>query len=522
MNKVLIATASENKLQDAKNEILNRSLLYEKTNKKLYVKYADELTLLNTIIEPVQIQAGSNIEVTQGTATVKSTVSLLDDIDINTCTLSPDQIPINWKGSIKLGELFNKNRILLLMKVTDPKDNIHAIIGGEILVRLEVSSQKSVYASYQLSMTSTGSWSLTGATETINRVQVCRCTYENNSYYGLIFPEVQISSSEKVIPDKVDVWFNGWCDIPTQLQIQNYHDVTITWKPLPDHSTNDRFYTNVLHFTVDQAPIQIPMLPETSETGNPYKCIITGQLTLSILKAIAAACKNSRRQVCLDLSKCTIDNTLNEWKTPFFENCSGLQTLIIPPGVQKITSQCFFGCTYLQHVDLKSAGTELTTLGMGYKPGNQIGLFTGTQVKTLIIPAKVCFFENYITGNSELEQVILLHEQTTVATLQQWTFLIHDVEGHLQDRTSPNYKIFVTKSWYDSYMTTTWIRKKTMWNTSTGWWTPNQVQNLVTYVPTWSQAEWQLFCDTHKWSESLVNEVRLRFGLTDPIEINNI
>ena len=286
MNKVLIATASEDKLQDAKNEILNRSLLYEKTNKKLYVKYADELTLLNTIIEPVQIQAGSNIEVTQGTATVKSTVSLLDDIDINTCTLSPDQIPISWKGSIKLGELFNKNRILLLMKVTDPKDNVHAIIGGEILVRLEVSSQKSVYASYQLSMTSTGSWSLTGATETTNRVQVCKCTYENNSYYGLIFPEVQISSSEKVIPDKVDVWFNGWCDIPTQLQIQNYHDVTITWKPLPDHSTNDRFYTNVLHFTVDQAPIQIPMLPETSETGNPYKCIITGQLTQPILKVV--------------------------------------------------------------------------------------------------------------------------------------------------------------------------------------------------------------------------------------------
>lgn len=202
MNHILTSTSSEEKLEEAKNSILNRVLLYEKDNENLYIKYNDELIPLGGSLKQDLLEAGDNIEfIDDGDNTNDQpvVVRLKDDIDINTCTLSPDgDNTYNWKGTIKLGELIDSNKIFILMKQTATDEETKGIIGGEVLTKLTGSDSKIYYGHYALTCTSTGSWSLKGASATTTAMRMCKIkiTSTGDYYYGLKIPTELVTTTE--------------------------------------------------------------------------------------------------------------------------------------------------------------------------------------------------------------------------------------------------------------------------------------------------------------------------------------
>lgn len=119
-------------------------------------------------------------------------VRLSDDIVVNTATLWPaerDIIP--WKGTVSLGKLVNSNSVLLLMKATELSNRRErAFLGGEILVKMTMEDGEARYGHYAFSCSSTGSWSLKGATEAESSVRMIKAKWKGSYYYGLKIPNV--------------------------------------------------------------------------------------------------------------------------------------------------------------------------------------------------------------------------------------------------------------------------------------------------------------------------------------------
>lgn len=137
------------------------------------------------------------------------TIRLLDDVDIDTLTLSPDDDnTYKWKGMYKIGELYDNNAIFILTKKSGSlQDTDKAIIGGEILVKMYDENDKIQYAHYALTCTSTGSWSLAGAGCTPSNVRMCRCKKKDTGdfYYGLRLP---IGKYEDFVIVDTPIWGN--------------------------------------------------------------------------------------------------------------------------------------------------------------------------------------------------------------------------------------------------------------------------------------------------------------------------
>lgn len=145
-------------------------------------------------------------------------VRLVDNVDVDTVTLSPDgDNTYKWKGTIKLGELHNDNAIFILTKKTDIKDEEKALIGGEILIKMTSDKDEILYNHYTLTCTSTGSWSLAGAGCTASNVRMCRCKHlpTQDIYYGLRLPKGEFENfglvdEPEIATDNLSAYVGLW------------------------------------------------------------------------------------------------------------------------------------------------------------------------------------------------------------------------------------------------------------------------------------------------------------------------
>ena len=203
MNRVCTTTTVEARKEQVRDEvILNRELLYTKDAENLYIKSNDELIPIGGECKQNKIIPGDNIEIIRerdekDNPILPEVIRLSDDIYINTCTLHPDVEDIwDWKGTVKLGELRDGNTVFLFTKRTEVDDVENAgIIGGEILVKVLVDDTENEirYAHYTLTCTSTGSWSLKGAAQLESAIRMIRAKWQNEWYYGLKLPLVDVT-----------------------------------------------------------------------------------------------------------------------------------------------------------------------------------------------------------------------------------------------------------------------------------------------------------------------------------------
>lgn len=744
MNHILTGTSSEEKLEIAKDSILNRSLLYEKDNENLYIKYNDELIPLGGSVKQDTLTAGDNIEfIDDGDNTNDQPVivRLKDDIDINTCTLSPDgDNTYNWKGTIKLGELIDSNKLFILTKQTKIDDDIKGIIGGEVLTKLTGEDSKIYYGHYALTCTSTGSWSLKGASSTTTAMRMCRIKVISTGeyYYGLKIPTELITKTESheeeyqeeeevlvphtqngniyinklntntltrnyyptggyfnqyynsngyyslhmgykgttgitltdtqyyngynswvycslksffdyidMTPQKettkewynnnyylylyvyrrfdsrgnlgfrvtaaaicskvmssnfdantssvvtymtpsnegsnwnwndsvfttssyvnitgnentsvllvdieesytttetqtvtktrtvtttttteqnftnVELWFNGWNEIPDELKLTGYTDKDLEYTVLSDKSNDNDSFAETFYCTASEVPGIVTAQQDTGEDNAPYKFIVSGTISLTDLQNIAELCRDPEKQIYLDMNQATVDSTATEWGSQLFTGCSALRGLILPQGVISITECAFIWCTYLRYLDLTPSSGTLTTLGASSGYGTSVGFLTSTRVRYLMIPSSVNKIQNYLIGSSNIRNLIFLHEGNNSLEINQWAFMIFDSTSTIQETVPDNFHVFVTQSWYDGFINTNWTKTNAtyayQWNNGQGWWTKTMVDNLVIFDPSWDQESWQSFQYKYLWGEDLINEVRSKLGYPNAIEID--
>lgn len=724
MNRVLTTTTTSDKKEKVRDEvILNRELLYTKDDENLYIKNNDELVPIGGKQKQNYSEAGNNIEIIRedenGDVVFPEKIQLLDDIDINTCTFTPDgDNTLPWKGTYKIGELHNSNKILILTKRNKTTDIEKTILGGEILLK-HIKDDRVEYSHYAISCTSTGNWALKGSSTEVNNVRMVLIAYNGEEYYGLKMPlqvettvtetEEEYETTEDVTTGQIDnyevklninssgisfsnsyyynyyypvltynnstknftptsyyvssykrwfylkfsdiqsllgvtfqsealktynnyylyilaycrngsfyipnvaitnqvvssvptstttgvlnyysypptsddtitwtneftsyrtlqatratdlalftlhdiynkttsqtvtktrtvekttstenpftdneVWFNGWLSIPDDLKApDSYDDSQLTYRILSEADSNNDEYSDIYYIDCEETSDLIDTLNDTLEDGAPYKLVCTGTLSLTTLQKIADLCKKPERQVYLDLSECTVDTSAQEWTTFIFKSCVSLRGLKIPQGVKKISECCFIWCAYLRQLDLTPSASTLTHIGADSGWSTSVGLFTSTRVRTLQVPAAVSSLGTYLVGTSNLRNLIFLHEDDDPISVEQWSFMIIDSDSNQSALLPDNFHCFVTKSWYNGYLKSTWWESSNwQWGNTGGWWTKEIVNSIVVFDPDWSESEWQDFYEEYGWSEDLINEVRKNLGRTDTtIEIKDI
>lgn len=526
MAQVLISTAgSVNGETEASEQLKNRSLLFNAQSEVLKIKWNDELIPIAGAVKQNKLIAGDNIEINNEIDEIR----LADDIIIKTMTLSPANTDIpNWKGTIKIGELAGGNCILLIVKESAGEQAENGIIGGEILIK-SVEGDLVNYSQYILTITSTGSWTLKGGSNSSEGAYVCKCLYNGEYYYGLKMPclkkviESGIEEVEQVIPpENSEVWFNGWKSIPESLTPPNgYTDSQIIYEILKQSSSGENF-KDIIEIPVDSNISDIKQtiqnLSPTGEDGDVYKIKLSGTLTLTDLKAIAEVCKDPEKQIYLDLSECTVAEDAQTWNVGLFRSCVSLRGLSIPQGVRQIISTEFLWCTYLRVLDLSPSAGTLYELGASSNWGTIRSLLSSTRIRFLIVPNSVTRLTNYFMGASNIKKLVFTHQNNESLSVSDWTFQVHDSSGNLVSTIPTGFHLYVTESWWNNYLYNNFIKddasQKWQWS-STTYWTKEVVDSIVTYDPNWNKEQWQAFATEYGWSEEEVNNVRRYFGLSD-------
>lgn len=235
MNQILISTASEEKLDLAKDKILNRSLLYEKDNENLYIKYNNELIPIGGNLKQDKFEAGDNLEFIKDENN-QLILRVVDDVVVKTITATSDGNGINWKAQELIATTSDNHRIVLICK-KGSKENEVAVIGGEIL---EVGDN--IKSHYYFSLTSSGTFYLKGITSDSKDASFVTISYKDDIYYGLKF-------NNRI--DTTNIYFTGWKNIPDNLK-----PIQIT-----DDNTNveilSEYYPNYFPGTVETDLIYI-------------------------------------------------------------------------------------------------------------------------------------------------------------------------------------------------------------------------------------------------------------------------
>ena len=189
LNQVLIATCTDDYEAIAANQLLDRSLLYNRDHKDLNIVLGRQAVHL-TKVDEENIVRNENNE-----------IALKDDVIVKSITTRADDTDVAWRSQEKLCATNDGHTVVLLFK-EDKSGYSHAFIGGEII---EVGD--GIYGHYQLSLTSTGSRLLKGATTAHKKARLVLASYENEWYYGIKF----MSN----IPAKI--YFAGWRNIADEI-----------------------------------------------------------------------------------------------------------------------------------------------------------------------------------------------------------------------------------------------------------------------------------------------------------------
>lgn len=200
-NSIRIATTTQERENEAIGVLLSRELLYNRNNKTLGIVLEDEegnkyRQIVSGLVDEVNITKNENYE-----------TKLKEDIIIDSVTTQADHKGVDWKSQYKIAETTSERTVILLCKQdTDSKTNM-GVIGGEVL---EVGA--SVFGHYQISLTSTGSRLIKGATTFDKKARLVLAKYNGTYYYGIKFKSAA----------PANIYFAGWSKIPDGLSAPLY------------------------------------------------------------------------------------------------------------------------------------------------------------------------------------------------------------------------------------------------------------------------------------------------------------
>lgn len=209
-NPIRIATTTQEREAEAIAALKSRELLYNRNNKTLGIILEDEegnnyRQIVSGLVDEVNITKNENYE-----------TKLKEDIVIDSVTTQADHNGVDWKSQ----SLFAKTsdgtdndgdprHVVLLCKQDLEKTKGIAFIGGEMI---EVGT--GIYSHYQVSMTSTGSRLIKGASTFAKKAKFVIVKYNPTGeyYYGIKF--------FSGIP--ANIYFAGWADFPDELKAPTY------------------------------------------------------------------------------------------------------------------------------------------------------------------------------------------------------------------------------------------------------------------------------------------------------------
>jgi len=199
-NIVQISTSTDEKFDEAFSELKHRELIYNRDKKELGIKVDDKLV----VPKP---KVGSSF-----TFNSNDELALAGNITIGSITSSNNKGQSKWCAQSLLGVTTSTRTIILICKKDDSKSSGSiALFGGEIA---EIGD--SVESHYQVSLTSTGSRLIKGATTNSYKAKPCYVKYKGTYYYGIKFK----SSSP------ANIYHVGWKKIPSALAAPSYTSYT--------------------------------------------------------------------------------------------------------------------------------------------------------------------------------------------------------------------------------------------------------------------------------------------------------
>lgn len=190
-NTVKIATCNDAHKAEAVNQLFERSLLFNRSDDicGIVISKNDKKQFIPISAIPDNV----NIEKREGV------VTLVENPVVDSITTQADHNGIDWKSQHKIAETSAERTIILLCtKNIEGEANI-GVIGGEIL---EVG--EGIYGHYKISLTSTGSVFLKGATTFEQKAALVCAKYNGTYYYGIKF--------KSTIP--ANIYFAGWDHFP--------------------------------------------------------------------------------------------------------------------------------------------------------------------------------------------------------------------------------------------------------------------------------------------------------------------
>lgn len=200
-NPIRIATTTQEREADAISEVLTRELLYNRNNKTLGIVLEDEegnkyRQIVSGLVDEVNITKNENYE-----------TKLKEDIIIDSVTTQADHKGVDWKSQYKIAETTSERTVILLCKQDTDLETDIGVIGGEVL---EVGT--GVFGHYQVSLTSTGSRLIKGATTFDKKARLVLAKYNGTYYYGIKFKSAA----------PANIYFAGWSKIPAGLSAPLY------------------------------------------------------------------------------------------------------------------------------------------------------------------------------------------------------------------------------------------------------------------------------------------------------------
>lgn len=200
-NPVQIPSTTQARLDEAFAELKNRELLYNRGKKELGIKIDDELIIPKPRVDEFNVTYNEDDE-----------IALKDDITVDSVTARADREGVDWKSQTVLAETTEERTIILIcVKDNDRETGMVGFFGGEI-----VELGEDVESHYQVSLTSTGSRLIKGATTNKKKAKPCFVKYNGDYYYGIHFKE---SSPAKI-------YHAGWSNIPGPLAAPSYTTYT--------------------------------------------------------------------------------------------------------------------------------------------------------------------------------------------------------------------------------------------------------------------------------------------------------
>lgn len=221
MQELQIATTAHSSLDVAASQIHNRSLLYDKDENKLYVKYNDELRQISCSVD------NDNIVINE-----YGEVALADDVHCRTMTVFPDDSGLKMHGNIIFGSTTPERTVLPLIKMSD---NYFGAISGELYEKSD-NPNTPLESSYHFSISSTGSRTLNGAS-TGDKAKFVNLTYDGEAWVGIKFPS-KIPST---------IYFHGFDYRPFEVTPIPVDDAD--YANIAEISDDANFATKVIHIT---------------------------------------------------------------------------------------------------------------------------------------------------------------------------------------------------------------------------------------------------------------------------------